>query len=580
MHRRNTKTLLIVLTTISVLSTRRVLAAEESAVEPVYQHAVVAADHPLASAAGVEMLKKGGNVIDAAVATSFALSVVRPSSCGIGGGGFLVFYDAKQRKSFAYDYREMAPAKSHPDMFVDALANNAAVPFPSRNGGLAVGVPGTVAGLLTVHELYGKLDRKTVLAPAIRYAAEGVEVDEHMRSVQRAMLQRFEENPTWKVRFRPLYDLYLNKGEIWSKDARFFSPQLTVLKRIAENGLQGFYLGKTAVQLSQTVQTAGGILSEDDLSKYTPKLRKPLRGHFGQAEVHTMPPPSSGGIALLETLNLLSAAAKLNKTELDQLKHNSPEYLHLLTESMKHAYADRAAYLGDPDFVDVPTQTLISSKYAAELARRISTDQTYPPSHYGRFWLRDDSGTSHFSVMDAEGNAVACTETVNTYFGSMVVDPALGVVFNNEMDDFTAIPGQPNAFGLIQSKSNSPEPGKRPLSSMSPTILVRDGKASLALGASGGPRIISTTLQVLLNVENFGLAPMAAVRQPRVHHQWLPDVLYAEAPLMTEIQAPMKERGHVVERRSALAICQVAQRKKDGLRGASDPRKHGKAAGY
>lgn len=566
----------VIISSISI--TPNVRAASDS--EPVYQNGVVAADHPLASAAGVEMLKKGGNVIDAAVATSFALSVVRPSSCGIGGGGFLVFYDAKEKKSFAYDYREMAPAKSHPNMFVDALAENATEPFPSRNGGLAVGVPGTVAGLLTVHKLYGKLDRKTVLAPAIRYASEGVDVDEHMRSVQKTMLGRFEENPTWKVRYRTLYELYLNKGERWSDDAKFYSPQLTVLKRIADDGLGGFYLGESAAQLSRTVQTAGGILSEDDLGKYLPKLRKPLRGRFGQAEVHTMPPPSSGGVALLETLNLLSSAADQTETDLAKLKHNGPEYLHLLTESMKHAYADRAAYLGDPDFVDVPTGTLTSTKYASELARRISPDQTYPPAHYGRFWLRDDSGTSHFSVMDAAGNAVACTETINTYFGSMVVDPALGVVFNNEMDDFTAIPGKPNAFGLIQSEFNSPEPGKRPLSSMSPTILVRDGKATLALGASGGPRIISTTIQVMLNVENFGLSPMAAVREPRIHHQWLPDILYAEKPLSEKIQAPMKERGHVLNRRNALAICQVAQRTKDGLRAASDPRKHGQAAGY
>ena len=571
------KNRLIAVIVVSLLLVPSVQGAET---EPVYQNGVVAADHPLASAAGVEMLKQGGNVIDAAVATSFALSVVRPSSCGIGGGGFLVFYDAKQQKSFAYDYREMAPSKSHPDMFVDALANDKTVPFPSQNGGLAVGVPGTVAGLLTVHELYGKLDRKTVLAPAIRYARDGVEVDEHMRSIQKTMLGRFEENPTWKIRFRSLYDLYLNKGKLWGKDSRFYSPQLTILQRIADNGLEGFYSGESADQLAQTVQLAGGIVTADDLGKYTPKLREPVRGEFGESQIHTMPPPSSGGIALLETLNILTAAAKLTDTDLGSVEHNSPEYLQLLTESMKHAYADRAAYLGDPDFTHVPTATLTSSAYAAELARRISPKQTYPPSHYGRFWLRDDAGTSHFSVMDAEGNAVACTETVNTYFGSMVVDSALGVVFNNEMDDFTAIPGQPNAFGLIQSEFNSPEPGKRPLSSMSPTILVRDGKATLALGASGGPRIISTTLQVMLNVENFGLALMAAVRQPRIHHQWLPDVLYAEGPLMEKIQGAMKERGHVVERRSALAICQVAQRTKDGLRAASDPRKHGQAAGY
>jgi gamma-glutamyltranspeptidase/glutathione hydrolase len=283
---------------------------------------------------------------------------------------------------------------------------------------------------------------------------------------------------------------------------------------------------------------------------------------------------------LLEILNVLSEWEKRHPSPPGNLIHNQPEYLQLLTEAMKHAYADRAEYLGDTDYVQVPIERLTSREYAGKLTDRISLTETKPIENYGRVQPVNDAGTSHYSVMDAQGNAVACTETVNTTFGSLFVEPRFGIVLNNEMDDFAAIPGEPNAFGLIQSEANIVEPGKKPLSSMTPTIVLKDGKAILALGGSGGPRIISSTLQVLLNVMRFEMPPQEAIAQPRIHHQWLPNVLYLEDPLPEKMQTPLQQLGHKVERRNNLAVVQAIQRTAKGLRAASDLRKHGKPAGY
>jgi gamma-glutamyltranspeptidase/glutathione hydrolase len=294
-----------------------------------------------------------------------------------------------------------------------------------------------------------------------------------------------------------------------------------------------------------------------------------------------MPPPSSGGTTLIETLNLLSAWEKANPDQtLDKLGHNSPRYLHLLSEAMKHAFADRAEFLGDGDFSTVPVARLIDPRYAAKLAARIDMRKTKPLQAYGRYLGVNDAGTSHYSIIDAEGNAVACTETINTTFGSFVVEPRYVIVMNNEMDDLAAVPGQPNVFGLMQSEANAVAPGCKPLSSMSPTIVLRDGKASLALGASGGPRIISSTLQVLLNVSRFNMSPTFAVRQPRIHHQWVPNSVFVEEPLYQQVQRALVERGHDVSKRNGLAVSQLVSRTAKGLRAMSDPRKHGRAAGY
>ena len=549
--------------------------AEGVGAGPVWQHAVVAADHALASEAGVEMLRRGGNVVDAAVATAFTLSVVRPYSSGIGGGGFMVIWDAANERAVAIDYRERAPQQASRDMFLDD-------PDSSRTGHLAVGVPGHVAGLCYALEKYGTLDRRTVLAPAIRAAREGVPVDEHDRETQASVLRAFAEQPEYRERFAALWTHYLNEGTPWREGDRFYSPQGKVLERIAERGAAAFYTGPVAEALVAESRRGGGLLTLEDLAAMKPVERRPLRGHFAGLTLLTMPPPSSGGVALLETLNIVRAYEGSHPGfRLQAAGQNGPDYVHLLTEGLKHAFADRAEFLGDADFAEVPVERLTSREYAARLAARIDPQRTKPPEAYGRYLPVEDGGTSHFSIIDGKGNAVACTETINTLYGSFVVEPEYGIVLNNEMDDFAAVPGRPNAFGLIQSEKNAVAPGKKPLSSMTPTIGVDEqGRARLAVGASGGPRIISATLQVFLNMTLFEMPPEQAVAAPRLHHQWLPDTLYLEPPLFEQAGAALGEREHSVRSTSGVGVSQAVLRTEEGVQGASDPRKGGRAAGY
>ncbi len=559
-------------------------AADEASSEASRRHqfpnACVAADHPLASEAGTEMLRRGGNVVDAAVATAFALSVVRPQSCGIGGGGFLVYWDAAKGQAVAIDYRERAPAAASREMYlgedgksVDSLL--------SQIGGLAVAVPGEVAGLCWVLEEYGTLPREVVLGPAIRLARNGYVVDQTIIDVQEEVLADFARHPEYAKKYAALMELYLNGGEPFAKGDRFHSPLGHVLELIAEQGAAGFHQGPVAKAIVEEVAKQGGIMTVEDLSSQRPVVREPVRGTFDEYEVISMPPPSSGGIALIETLNILTAYEREHPQQsLTRLGHNNPRTVHLVTEVLKHAFADRAEYLGDTDFADVPVARLLDPAYASRLATKIDPDRTQPLDAYGRFDPVEDGGTSHFCVIDRDGNAVACTETINTFFGSYVVEPTYGIVLNNEMDDFAAVPGQPNAFGLIQSEANAVAPGKKPLSSMSPTILVQDGKATLVAGASGGPRIITATLQVLLNVTRFGQTVEKAVTSPRFHHHWLREMLFVEPELLPSVKTPLEERGHMVTHREKLAATQAASRTAAGVSGASDPRKGGRPAGH
>jgi gamma-glutamyltranspeptidase/glutathione hydrolase len=546
-------------------------------VAKVFAHGVVAADHPAASEAGAEILRQGGNVVDAAVATSFALSVVRPESCGIGGGGFMVIWNAEQQSAVALDYRERAPERAQRDMYV-AADNAAGDGGLSRTGALAIAVPGNVAGLCQALEAYGTLDLDTVLAPAIRLARDGVAVDEHFRQVQANVLKEFAQHAEYQNKFQTLWKDYLNGGVPWEPGDTFRSPQLRVLELIAAGGRDAFYRGPVAESMLAEIKRGGGIITAQDLTSIQPVIRKPLRAEFAGFDILTMPPPSSGGVALIETLNILSAYQQQHGGA-GPLDRSDPDDLHVFVEALKHAFADRAEYLGDTDFAEVPIERLIDPAYAEALARKIDPAHTLPREAYGRFLAADDAGTSHFSVIDARGNAVACTETINTAFGSFVVEPNYGIVLNNEMDDFAAVPGKPNAFGLIQSSANAVEPGKKPLSSMTPTIAVRDGQAVYALGGSGGPMIISATLQVLLNLIEDDLSPEAAVSLPRVHHQWIPEVLLAE-PGALEVAKSLKARGHAVFNRSGIAATQAVSRNADGLQGGSDPRKGGRPAGY
>jgi gamma-glutamyltranspeptidase/glutathione hydrolase len=443
-----------------------------------------------------------------------------------------------------------------------------------------VAVPGTVSGLCFALKEYGTLDLKTVLEPALRFARQGYAVDAHDRTAQALVLKELDAHPRDRRRFDVLIRKYLNGGEPWKPDDRFVSPQTRVLEIIAKHGADGFYHGPVAEAILSEIQRSGGILEQDDLSSMAPVVRAPLEGRIDGCEVYAMPPPSSGGVALLESLNILHAWEKTHSDAIGAESLDTAEALHLLAEILKHVFADRAAHLGDADFVKVPVDRLIGNEHAARIAARIDPRRTLPTAEYGDLSGIDDGGTSHFSIIDREGNAVACTETINLLFGSLVVEPEFGIVLNNEMDDFAAEPGKPNAFGLVQSAANAVAPRKKPLSSMCPTIVVREGKAVCAVGASGGPRIISGTLQVLLLMMRGQVRPEEAVARPRIHHQWLPDFLDLDAALLKRTRGELDQRGHHVRLLEGASAVQAVSRRAVGLQGGSDPRKGGRPAGY
>ena len=540
----------------------------------VYEHAAVATDHVVASQAGAEMLRRGGNAVDAAVAAGFCLSVVRPYSCGIGGGGFMVISmpPGHDTDAVAIDFRETAPAAVGPAYYV-GLDDDAA----SRAGAHAVGVPGSVAGLLYALERYGTLDRATVLEPAIRAARDGIIADKSWVDAANQLAKRLDRHPGLRVAAAPIVaDLCLG-GAVVAGDLVRNPQHARALRLIAEQGRDAFYLGPIADAIVEIVQAGRGPLNHADLAGYRIRVAKPLRGTFRGLEILTMPPPSSGGVAMLQILGIL-------ERRLDRTAHatpTAPAYVHLVTEAMKHAFADRATWLADAAFVDVPIDRLLDGEYLDGRASAISLNGTGPMGQYGSHAPPvDDGGTSHFSIIDGQGMAVACTQTINLEYGSLVAVPGFGFTLNNEMDDFTTIPGQANFFGLQQSDRNLPEPGKRPLSSMSPTIVRRAGRPILVAGASGGPRIISGTVQCVLNCLLFGMTPREAVAAPRFHHQWQPDILYFEDRWSDrETIETMEALGHHVGRREEIGVVQLIGVGDDGIRAASDPRKGGAADG-
>lgn len=555
----------------------------------VYTGGVVAADHPVASAAGLEMLELGGNAVDAAVATSFCLAVVRPESCGLGGGGFMMIHTAPEtdeagrirQPSFdlILDYRETAPSAVGPDYYV-----NLGLEHASRYGQHAAGVPGTVAGLLYALEHFGTLDRDLVLAPAIRAAEDGIALDDNYVQSAQNILDQFHETPglidrIGIERYEWLHDHYLRGGQPRVGDVMRQPALARTLRKIATQGASGFYIGDVA----ESIVEACPQMTLEDLGGYEVRLLRPLRGSFRGRTFLTMPPPSSGGLAILQTVGMLERLG----SHLEGVALNDETYAQVLVECLKHAFADRAEWLGDTDFVHVPLERLSSASYIDDLASRVDLDRTHEPPHYGsRRVLSDDSGTSHLSVIDAKGNAVACTETVNLEFGSLYAVPEHGFMLNNEMDDFLTIPGEANAFGLQQSNLNLPEPGKRPLSSMSPTIVFApDGAVEVVAGASGGPRIITGTLQVILNCLVFNMTADDAVRAVRLHHQWMPNAVYLEdAWDLGATESALESNGHEIRRRAEIGNVQVIRRWTDGAgvvgyQAASDPRKGGVPAG-
>jgi gamma-glutamyltranspeptidase/glutathione hydrolase len=547
------------------------------------QQAMVSGEHPLAVQIAKEVLQKGGNAVDAAVAMSFALSVVKPQSTGIGGGGFLLYYDADKKKTYAIDMREMAPGKAHEDMYVrEGKADTDA----SLRGALSAAVPGLVSGLEFAHKRFGSdaLSWKELVEPSIEKAQRGFWVDQSLaRSIQRiqkaGLLERFPET-------RRL--LSKKGGQLYEARQLWKNPEKAkTLRLIAEKGSKGFYEGEVAKGIIATMKKHGGIITLEDLTNYKPKMREPVFGTYRGHQIASFPPPSSGGIHLIQMLNMLE------NFELKTFDFASPETLHLKVETMRRAYADRSKYLGDSDFYDVPVKALISKSYARKRANQIKASKaSRSESAQGKAGVKPGNldpfkkeHTTHFSIVDAGGNVVASTQTINYTFGSALVVDGFGFFLNDEMDDFSIQPGVPNVFGLVGGEANKIEPGKRPLSSMTPTIVFKDGEPILSLGSPGGSRIINSVYQVISNRIDHEMTPTESVFAPRIHHQWLPDKLFVEEySLLPESQEALKEMGHRVEvmkdryigNVSAIFIDLENQR----ITGVADPRHYGEADGF
>ncbi|WP_298371903.1 gamma-glutamyltransferase [Azospirillum sp.] len=533
------------------------------------QNGMVAAEHRLATEVGVDILKRGGNAVDAAVAVGFALAVVLPNAGNVGGGGFMVVHDAKTGEDVAIDFREMAPAKASRDMYLDEQGK--VVANRSLYTHLAVGVPGTVAGLAHALATHGTMTLADVLAPAITLAREGYDVTPQLAGlleVERDHLGAWDA--TRAIFFKG--DRPLRAGE------KLVQADLaTSLELIAKDGPKAFYEGSIAEKIAAEMAKRGGLITAEDLKNYKVVDREPVSGTYRGYTVKSMPPPSSGGTHIVQLLNILE------RYPLKEQGLGSAQNIHLMAEAMKFAYADRAEYLGDPDFTKVPVKGLTSRRYADELAAKIDPDKATPANTIkpGKPQPYESDQTTHFSVADAKGNVVSATYTLNLNFGSGIVAEGTGILLNNEMDDFSAKPGVPNAFGLIGGEANSVQPFKRPLSSMSPTIVLKDGKPWLVTGSPGGSRIITTTLETIIDHIDFGLNPAEATAVPRVHHQWTPDELRVEKGLSPDTVRLLEQKGHKVAVKPTMGRTQTIQLRADGLYGASDPRNpDGQALGY
>ena len=516
-----------------------------AAMQPVHApHAIVVTVQGLASQAGVDVLRQGGNAVDAAVAVGFALAAVHPQAGNIGGGGFMLLRTADGAAHFI-DYREKAPAKATRDMYLDAQGN--IIAGASTIGYKAIGVPGSVAGMVYAEKKYGKLKLAQVMAPAIRLARDGFALSwaeaEEMRDPELA-------------KFPASWQIFQRDGKYYQAGEIFRQPELAAtLEKIAANP-SDFYHGEMARQIAAEVQQGGGLITAQDMAAYEVKERRPIHGTYHGYEIVSAPPPSSGGIALVEALNILEGY------DLGALGSHSAESIHLTVEAFRRAFFDRAEFLGDPDFANIPVAQLVDKKYG--VAWRASLDphhasssrqlkrpefaalERYAELHPQPVALREPEHTTHYSVVDAEGNAVAVTTTLNDSFGSRVTVPGLGFLLNDEMDDFTSKPGSPNLYGLIQSPNNAIGPEKRPLSAMTPTIVLKDGKLFLVLGSPGGPRIITTVANILMGVVDYGMNIQEAVDAPRFHHQWMPDTVYLEKGFSPDTIKLLQRMGHKI----------------------------------
>ena len=543
----------------------------------VAENGMVAAQEAIAAQVGADILRGGGNAVDAAVATGFALAVTHPQAGNLGGGGFMLIALAKEQKTVALDYREMAPLAATRDMFLkpDGTVDT----DKARYSHAAAGVPGSVAGLLQALESYGTLPREKVLAPAIKLAEEGFPVSHELAYALVKIRDRLAKDPSSLAYFSKADGQPLQPGDIMRQ------PDLAkTLTAIRDGGAAGFYSGWVADAIAEEMRKGGGAITREDLAAYHPTVREPVRGSYRGYEIASMPPPSSGGTHLVQMLNILEGY------DLKSLGHNSADYIHRLVEAMRRAYADRAVHMGDPDFYAVPVKGLTTKSYAAtqrggidlakaSLSSAVSAGTPPPP---------EGTQTTHFSVMDRDGNAVSNTYTLNTAFGSGYSVDGAGFLLNNEMDDFSAKPGAANGYGLVGGDANAIAPRKRPLSSMTPTILFKDGKPVLATGSPGGGTIITVVLQTVLNIVDFDMNPMEATAAPRIHHQWQPDVVISEPGISDDTLRLLEARGFILPKETdgrfqhrILGRVNSVARRGGYVLGAADPRAgDGAARGY
>ncbi len=543
-------------------------------VQPVVaQHGMVVAQETRAARIGAEVLRRGGNAVDAAVAVGFTMAVTYPRAGNLGGGGFMVIHLAGRKrtpaKDIAIDYRETAPATTTKDTFLNAQGD--ADPAKSREQGLGIGVPGTVAGLTLALEKYGsgKFKLSQLIAPAIELARKGYKVGDEFEDTGRSSIARMARWPsTAKLFLKP-------DGSLISRGTLLVQSDLAnTLELISKNGARAFYEGPVADKISAAVREAGGLMTSDDLKNYKAVERPVLRGSYRGLRIVSMPPPSSGGVVLLEMLNILEGF---------QLKADDPQSVHLMVEAMRYAYADRAHLLGDPDFVKAPIDGLLSKRYAAKVRAKLDRQRATPSDKIKieRPASPEGNNTTHFSIVDHFGNAVANTYTINLSYGVGLIAEGTGVLMNNELDDFAAAPGAPNAFGLIGFEANEPGPNKRPLSSMTPTIVLRNGKPFIVTGSPGGSRIITAVLQVLLNVIDHRMTIAEAVQAPRIHHQWKPDETMIEATFPEPLARALASRGHNVKVWAPFTSAPSIMVTPQGLIGAADTRTRGAlAAGH
>ncbi|EIG60303.1 gamma-glutamyltranspeptidase [Bradyrhizobium sp. WSM1253] len=533
------------------------------------EHGMVVAQEKISALVGADILRRGGNAVDAAVATGFAMAVTYPRAGNIGGGGFMVIHSTERNEDITIDYRETAPAATTPQIFLGADGKPDAA--KSRDSALGVGVPGTVAGLALALEKYGsgRFTLAQLLEPAMALARDGFLVGDDIADTLPGWHKRLVRWPSSARIFSRPDGTPLSEG-----DRLVQSDLAETLSAVAAQGPRGFYEGPVAEKLAKAVADAGGIMTPADLKSYQAVIRAPVRGTYRGYDIVSMPLPSSGGVVLVETLNILEGF------QLADLKQGSPASLHLLIEAMKRGYADRARYLGDPAFVNAPIGTLTAKDYAAKLRATISADRATPSKQLVSTATspHEGSNTTHFSVVDGSGNAVSNTYTLNFSYGVGLVADGTGVLLNNELDDFTAAVGASNAYGLVGYEANLPGPGKRPLSSMSPTIVLKDGKPVLVTGSPGGSRIISTVLQVIVNVLDYKMDVAAAVVAPRLHHQWLPDEVRIESGFSDNVLLELKAMDHLIVtpmgQTSANSIAVTA----NGPLGAPDPRSRGAEA--